>query len=137
MYVTVSASNKTTSRALSELRGIAPSNRTLPPHGVLATACLCSHLLRLGIYVEIRIRAPLDELWAHTQEPALHERWDLRFSDITYLPRASALEPQRFRYATRIGLGIEIAGDGESVGERNLADGSRTSSLSFGSPSRL
>ena len=34
----------------------------------------------MSIYVEILVRAPMDALWAHTQTPALHERWDLRFS---------------------------------------------------------
>jgi hypothetical protein len=85
----------------------------------------------MSIYVEILVRAPMERLWAHTQTPELHERWDLRFSRIDYLPRASETEPQRFRYATRIGLGLEIAGDGESVGERDLADGSRSSALKF------
>jgi hypothetical protein len=48
----------------------------------------------MSIYVEILIRAPLDEIWTHTQTPELHERWDLRFSHIDYLPRASEREPQ-------------------------------------------
>ena len=39
------------------------------------------------IYVEIAIRAPLDELWRRTQSPDLHQRWDLRFTRIDYLPR--------------------------------------------------
>lgn len=87
----------------------------------------------MSIYVEILIRAPLDKLWAYTQTPELHERWDLRFSKIDYLPRESPAEPQRFRYHTRIGLGLQIAGVGESVGERNLADGSHSSALRFSS----
>ena len=41
----------------------------------------------MSIYVEILVRAPMDALWAHTQTPALHERWDLRFSRIEYLPK--------------------------------------------------
>jgi len=41
----------------------------------------------MSIYVEIRIRAPIEAIWAHTQTPDLHERWDLRFSRIEYLPR--------------------------------------------------
>ncbi|MCM3871370.1 MAG: DoxX-like family protein [Pyrinomonadaceae bacterium] len=87
----------------------------------------------MSIYVEILVRAPMDALWAHTQTPELHERWDLRFSEIDYLPRASEAEPQRFRYATRIGFGLEVAGEGESVGEKDLADGSRSSALKFSS----
>src|SRR5712691_5848194 len=42
----------------------------------------------MSIYVEILIRAPMDALWAHTQTPELHERWDLRFSEIAYVPRS-------------------------------------------------
>ena len=87
-----------------------------------------------GIYVETRIRVPLEDLWAHTQRPELHEKWDLRFSRIEYLPKRHASDPQRFRYATRIGFGLEVAGEGESVGESKLADGSRSSALKFSSP---
>jgi len=87
----------------------------------------------MSIYVEILVRAPMEALWAHTQTPELHERWDLRFSEIDYLPKESDTDPQRFRYATRIGLGFEVAGEGESVGERDLADGSRSSALKFSS----
>jgi hypothetical protein len=90
-----------------------------------------------SVYVEIVIRAPLDEVWRHTQDPRLHERWDLRFSSIEYLPRASDADPQRFLYATRIGAGLRIAGTGESVATRDGHDGSRTSSLSFGSDSAM
>ena len=50
----------------------------------------------MSIYVEILVRAPMDTLWSHTQTPALHERWDLRFSRIEYLPRNDESEPQRF-----------------------------------------
>jgi uncharacterized membrane protein YphA (DoxX/SURF4 family) len=86
-----------------------------------------------GIYVEILVRAPLDELWRRTQEPTLHERWDLRFSTIEYLPKESGSAPQRFRYATRIGFGARIEGEGESVATRDQPDGGRTSSLTFAS----
>lgn len=91
----------------------------------------------MSIYVEILIRAPMETLWEHTQTPQLHERWDLRFSEITYLPKNSESEPQRFRYATRIGFGVEVAGEGESVGQRDLPDGSRSSALKFNSASPL
>jgi hypothetical protein len=87
----------------------------------------------MSIYVEILVRAPMEGLWAHTQTPALHERWDVRFSRIEYLPKAPETEPQRFRYTTRIGFGFEVAGEGETVGHRDLTDGSRTSALKFGS----
>lgn len=86
----------------------------------------------MSIYVETRIRGSLDEVWRLTQTPDLHERWDLRFTSIVYLERAGDLEPQRFRYATRIGFGAEIEGWGETVGEQ-AADGTRTSALKFGS----
>jgi hypothetical protein len=87
----------------------------------------------MSIYVEILIRAPIDALWAHTQTPALHERWDLRFSRIQYLPRSHDTEPQRFRYTTRIAFGFEVSGEGETKGQRDLTDGSRSSALRFGS----
>jgi hypothetical protein len=76
------------------------------------------------IYVDILIRASLDELWEKTQDPSLHARWDLRFTSI------SPLGGGRFRYATRIG-GFEVAGEGESAGERRAEDGGATSALRF------
>jgi hypothetical protein len=60
----------------------------------------------------------------------LHERWDLRFSRIDYLPRQPD-EPQRFLYSTRIGFGFRIDGEGESTGEHDGASGQRTSALKF------
>jgi DoxX-like family len=91
----------------------------------------------MSIYVETLIRAPMEALWAHTQTPALHEKWDLRFSRIDYLPKSHEDEPQRFRYIRRIGFGFEVIGHGETVGERNLADGSRSSALKFGTHDRF
>jgi DoxX-like protein len=87
----------------------------------------------VSIYVEILVRAPMDELWAHTQTPSLHERWDVRFSEIEYLPKALPTAPQRFRYTTRVGFGFAVSGDGATISERSLADGSRSSALKFGS----
>jgi len=87
----------------------------------------------MSIYVEIVIRAPMDALWAHTQTPELHERWDLRFSRIKYLSRNDQSEPQRFHYSTRIGFGLEVSGQGETVGRRDSTDGGSTSALKFGS----
>jgi uncharacterized membrane protein len=84
----------------------------------------------MGIYVEIPIHASMDELWEKTQNPQLHEQWDLRFSRIEYLPRQGE-EPQRFLYRTRVGFGLKIDGQGESVGERDGDGGERTSSLKF------
>ena len=89
----------------------------------------------MGIYVEIFIRGTMDDLWQRTQDPAIHQRWDLRFSQIEYLP-CGAGEPQRFRYATRIGAGLHIEGGGESTGDRDDASGQRTSALKFWSADR-
>jgi uncharacterized membrane protein YphA (DoxX/SURF4 family) len=83
----------------------------------------------MSIYVEIFILGSMEELWAKTQEPEVHQRWDLRFSQIEYLPRQAG-EPQKFLYSTRIGAGLRIAGEGESTGERDLS-GRRTSALKF------
>jgi hypothetical protein len=84
----------------------------------------------MGIYVEILIRGSMDELWGKTQEPKKHQRWDLRFSDIDYLPRQPG-QAQKFLYATRIGAGLRINGAGESTGERDEPGDQRTSALKF------
>ena len=84
-----------------------------------------------AIYVEIEMATSMAALWEHTQSPAQHERWDLRFSRIDYLPRPDPAEPQRFTYRTRIGFGAEITGTGESVGTVEAGDGRRTSALAF------
>ncbi|MEU9206841.1 hypothetical protein AB0D27_02505 [Streptomyces sp. NPDC048415] len=89
-----------------------------------------------GLYVEAHIRGDLDELWARTQDPSHHQRWDLRFSEIDYLPRAQG-EPQRFRYATRVLPFLTVAGTGVSAGEKERPDGTRTSALRFASPHPL
>jgi hypothetical protein len=73
------------------------------------------------IYVEIVIKAPLEDVWEKSQRPELHERWDARFSSIT--PAVNG----KFRYATRLGFGLEVQGYGETVA------GERTSALKFGS----
>lgn len=79
---------------------------------------------RRSVYVETTIRAPLEAVWAKTQEPAEHVRWDVRFTSIEPLGGGC------FRYATRIGFGLEIEGLGESVG------GAATSALRFWSDDR-
>jgi hypothetical protein len=84
----------------------------------------------MSIYVEILIRCGMDHLWEKTQDPKLHQRWDLRFSEIDYLPRKPA-EAQKFLYRTRIGGGLRIEGAGESTGERDDASGQRASALRF------
>lgn len=91
----------------------------------------------MSIYVEIFVRAPMDTLWVHTQAPELHERWDLRFSTIEYLPRSGDDSAQRFRYRTRIGFGSDVSGEGEAAGHREQSDGSSTSALRFWSEAPL
>jgi len=90
-----------------------------------------------GIYVERLILGAmpsmLDETWRLTQSPEVHQRWDLRFTKITYLPRAEG-EPQRFLYRTALLPGLAIEGTGESVGERLGTDGTASSALRFSSP---
>src|SRR5277367_4423223 len=84
-----------------------------------------------SIYVEIAIGGPLDRVWQLTQTPDLHEKWDLRFTEIRYLPRPDVAQPQRFLYATRIGFGLRIGGKGESVGNCEGLAGERSSALKF------
>lgn len=88
------------------------------------------------IYVELPIKAPLEQVWQATQEPERHQQWDLRFSSITYLPKEPG-KPQPFLYQTKIGFGLQIAGWGESIGEYHAKDGSRTSSLRFGTDQKM
>ncbi|MFE9453344.1 hypothetical protein [Streptomyces sp. NPDC006739] len=90
----------------------------------------------MGLYIETHVRADLEEVWARTQEPAQHQRWDLRFTEIAHLPRAEG-EPQRFRYATRVLPFLTVAGTGVAAGERERPDGTRTSALRFASPHPL
>jgi hypothetical protein len=79
------------------------------------------------LHIETFIHADLDSVWRHTQDPALHQRWDLRFGSIDYLPRGDG-EPQRFHYSL-----LGVSGVGVSAGERHRPDGTRTSVLRFGS----
>ncbi|MEU8177423.1 hypothetical protein AB0C14_31505 [Microbispora hainanensis] len=83
------------------------------------------------VYVECLIRADMDALWERTQRPDLHQRWDLRFTEIDYLPRA-ADQPQRFRYAFRLLPGLVIDGSGVTAGDRRDPE-HRTSALRFAS----
>ena len=88
------------------------------------------------IYVETFIKAPIDSVWEYTQNPQLHQQWDLRFSEINYLPKVNEQDRQKFLYRTNIGFGLSIAGEGESYGTKEV-DGVRTSSLVFGTEQRI
>ncbi|WP_307396386.1 DoxX-like family protein [Bacillus horti] len=92
---------------------------------------------RESIYVESLIKADMDKLWMYTQLPEYHEKWDLRFSEIHYLPKKHDEDPQRFLYKTKIGFGASIAGEGESIKELKGKEGERTSSLKFWSDQKL
>lgn len=46
------------------------------------------------LYVEVVIRCDLDDLWRRTQEPHQHQRGDVRFTRIEWLPGSC---PGRFR----------------------------------------
>ncbi len=72
----------------------------------------------------------MDALLDATQDPVRHQRWDVRFGEIEYLPRVDG-EPQQFRYATAVAPGLTIAGTRESLGDRDRSDGSRWSGLKF------
>jgi hypothetical protein len=91
----------------------------------------------VAIFVETDIAAPLAELWARTQDPALHQRWDLRFTGIAYDAPPAAGQPQRFDYETRLGFGVAVRGQGETLAERDRADGTRLSALRFWSDSHV
>ncbi|GIE31095.1 hypothetical protein Ait01nite_041400 [Actinoplanes italicus] len=81
------------------------------------------------IYVETTIAAPLDDVWAATQDHERHPRWDARFGRIDPVPGTA---PAEFTYATTVLPGVEIAGYGVHTGERR-AGGGAVSSLRFGS----
>lgn len=84
----------------------------------------------MNIYVETFISGTIDELWDKTQNPEFHQQWDLRFTEIEYLPPPNDDSPQQFLYKTRIGFGKEISGMGETVGTR-INEHLRTSALKF------
>lgn len=79
----------------------------------------------------------MDRIWKFTQTPSIHQQWDLRFTTIEYLPKASEDDPQRFLYTTQIGFGIKVSGEGESVGTHSKETGESTSALKFWSDERL
>ena len=87
------------------------------------------------LYVETRILVDREALWRRTQDPVQHQRWDLRFTSIQYLP-AQAGHPQGFTYSVRIPW-RRVTGVGVTLGEKVRADGQSTSALQFSSADRL
>lgn len=87
-----------------------------------------------SIFVEIDIHTTIDEVWRYTQQPELHEQWDLRFSSISYNEKLHEEDPQTFTYTTKIMPGLVVSGWGESKGTHEKQSGVKTSSLHFGTP---
>ena len=83
------------------------------------------------IYVEIPIETDIEQVWNASQKPELHEQWDLRFSSITYLPKEEG-QPQQFTYSRTVGPFLKVQGWGKSIGTHHKDDGTRSSSLHFG-----
>ncbi|MGN7390054.1 hypothetical protein [Bacillus safensis] len=85
---------------------------------------------RKPVYVETTIHAPLEKVWEYTQNPKLHEQWDLRFSTIS-LNGPQDEQPQTFLYEKHLGFGVSVTGTGayrtRMMDERN----ERASSLKF------
>jgi hypothetical protein len=86
------------------------------------------------IYVEIEMHTTIDEVWQHTQNPKLHEQWDLRFSSITYNEKLHDNDEQTFTYSTKLMPGLVVSGWGKSKGTHEKESGVKTSSLHFGTP---
>lgn len=82
------------------------------------------------LYVEIAMRAPIDEVWRRSQDPDDHSRWDLRFTRIEMLDPTTVTDgtPRHFRYAVD-----PVTGVGVTSADRRLPDGSATSALRFSS----
>ncbi|WP_339159905.1 hypothetical protein [Bacillus sp. FSL M8-0277] len=85
---------------------------------------------RKPVYVETTIHAPIEKVWEYTQNPKLHEQWDLRFSTIS-LNEPQNEQPQSFLYEKHLGFGLSVTGTGayrtRMMDERN----ERASSLQF------
>ncbi|RSM82540.1 hypothetical protein DMH04_25430 [Kibdelosporangium aridum] len=74
------------------------------------------------LYIEALIRTDMAKLWRRTQDPAEHQRWDARFTEIDYI---GVTTPQRFRYSTTV-FGVRIHGEGITSHKREA-----TSALRF------
>ncbi|TAF65007.1 MAG: hypothetical protein EAZ55_10155 [Cytophagales bacterium] len=92
---------------------------------------------RKPLYIETKINCNFDTLWTNTQDPSIHQQWDLRFSEISYLPKKEPTDPQKFHYSTKIGFGINVNGIGESVATKTKNNGESTSVLKFASDSKI
>ncbi|WP_367771370.1 DoxX-like family protein [Flavobacterium sp. WC2421] len=92
---------------------------------------------RRPLYIETKIKCDFDTLWTNTQEPSIHQQWDLRFTEIEYLPKNDPTDPQKFLYSTKVGLGIKVDGIGESVATKTKDNGESTSVLKFSSDSKI
>jgi len=90
-----------------------------------------------SLYIQTSIKTDMDTLWEKTQDPSLHQQWDLRFSTITYLPKQHKDDPQNFLYTTKLGFGLKIDGIGESVTQKLNSENQRKSVLKFSSESPL
>ena len=89
------------------------------------------------LYIETKIIGDMETLWNYTQDPGFHEKWDLRFSSIQYLPKKKPNDPQEFLYHTQIGLGLQVNGFGESLAVVTKGRGERTSALKFWSEEKI
>lgn len=92
---------------------------------------------RRPLYIETKIKCDFDTLWTNTQEPSIHQQWDLRFTEIEYLPKNDPTDPQKFLYSTKVGFGIKVDGIGESVATKTKDNGESTSVLKFLSDSKI
>lgn len=92
---------------------------------------------RRPLYIETKINCDFDTLWTNTQEPSIHQQWDLRFTEIEYLPKNDPTDPQKFLYSTKVGFVIKVDGIGESVATKTKDNGESTSVLKFTSNSKI
>ncbi|GAK12838.1 DoxX-like family protein [Geomicrobium sp. JCM 19039] len=87
---------------------------------------------RKPVYVETKIDTDMDTLWRTTQEPHLHERWDLRFTHIDYDEEQSNRDQASFTYETKLAF-LKVKGRGMATGDVTGEGGKRTSGLQFSS----
>lgn len=88
-----------------------------------------------SIYVESVIDTDMAAVWAATQDPRQHVRWDVRFTSITPVG-VDERGHERFTYTRRVPFHT-VRGVGVNVGEVSRPDGTRTSALRFSTGDRL